>query len=317
MSSAANTIFAPAEGAVLDLASLDAIARAPSQLLRAWLASLDLKDPRDGLPALPGLVLEGLEPEGTFVALAPVKEGAAAAARLPGSPGSMVVTPGPDGLVHLTIRPGRALVSTAEGTLHLVEVPEPLRGPQPLSSDHLKSPILAVLDVNRPNAPAEGLPAGLPARATLGPRLRFVRLDKAPPHALPLALYTPDTGSWATDLRRLWPVGHPLVRNLSQALDDLLLHVWACRPGGDAFARAVLGQDWVRYQVTATAALVAAQQSLTTRPMGTLERVRLLEQLLRQLQGSVESAATRLSQVLGGAAAQGPYKLLTAPGVQA
>ena len=107
-----NRVFHPAEGALLDLESLMALAQAPSRLLSAW---AELSFGAQG----GGLVLSGLEIEGTLADLASPGRALGAAA----SPGVVRAKLRDDRKV--TLSPGVALVWTREGQHQLVRVPEP------------------------------------------------------------------------------------------------------------------------------------------------------------------------------------------------
>jgi hypothetical protein len=95
---------------------------------------------------------------------------------------------------------------------------------------------------------------------------------------------------------------------LVRRLDQIEQMVWRAEPEGSVWDRGILGRNWVRYQTVAASALQVGRMSLETRPTTTLDRVRLLGALRRQLAQSVERAATELIQVIGPAESAGPYR---------
>ena len=293
MTAPSNLVFHPAEGSLLDLESLLAIAQGPSRLLSAWLGLT--------LPSGGGVVLGGLEPEGALMDLVTPGRGAFGAV----SPGVVRPKLTADGL--LSVRPGVALVVTREGAHQLVQVLEPvtLRPPAP-SKLHLK-PVLA-MTVESKTSGAEGLPAGLCARATLTATIYLTTEDRLTEHTLLLARPVGADGAlWSTDHQRYWQPDHPALTALCARLDDLQRGVWSATPHGSVFTSDHFGKEWTRYQTVATSALQAARLALVSRPMHSLERARVLEQLARELKRSVEAQADELLQVLGGAEAQGHY----------
>lgn len=293
MSAPSNLVFHPAEGSLLDLESLLAVAQGPSRLLSAWLG---LNVPSGG-----GVVLSGLEPEGAWMDLVTPGKGAFGAV----SPGVVRPRLTADGL--LTLRPGAALVMTREGAHQLVRLPEPVTVRPPAQNKlHLK-PVL-VLIVETKSGGAEGLPAGLCARASLTPTITLIPEDRLSEATLPLARPIGEDGAlWSTDLQRYWQPSHPAMAALCARLDDLQRGVWSATPHGSVFTNDHFGKEWTRYQTVATAALQAAHLALVSRPMHSHERARVLEQLVRELKRSVEAQADELLQVLGGAEAQGHY----------
>jgi hypothetical protein len=296
MSSPPNLVFHPAEGSLLDLESLLAIAQGPSRLLSAWMGL--------HLPAGGGVVLSGLEPEGSLMDLVTPGKGAFGAV----SPGVVRPRLTPEGLV--TLRPGAALVMTREGAHQLVRVTEPVAVRPPAPSKMIHKPVLVMIVETRPGG-AEDLPAGLCARATLNPTITLVPEDRLSESTLPLARPIGDDGAlWATDLQRFWQPDHPALAALCARLDDLQRAVWSATPHGSVFHNDHFGKEWTRYQTVATAALQAARLALVSRPMHSHERARVLEQLMRELKRSVETQATELLQVLGGDEAKGHYAAL-------
>ena len=288
-----NRVFHPAEGALLDLESLLALAQAPSRLLSAW---AELSFGAQG----GGLVLSGLEIEGTLADLASPGRALGAAA----SPGVVRAKLRDDRKV--TLSPGVALVWTREGQHQLVRVPEPLPIPT-LTSDKLAQRPVLVLTASAETEPAESMPAGLCARAALQPKARYVPEAGLQPVYLPLAMPLPDGVSWAHDLRRVWSPGHPALDALILRLDALQRRVWEVKQRGSVWDSHSYGEDWTRYQTIATAAIQAAIQRLGTGPTHTDERLRALELLTRSLRRSVEEVGNELLQTLGGAEAAGPY----------
>ena len=275
-------LFRPAEGALLDLDSLLAIADAPVRILEGWQRAI--------WPGATSLVLEGLEPKGGVWSPN-------------GPPGT--VTP-PSGASGLTISPGAALITDRAGRRQLVVIPEELSAPWPTSAGAAVRGILVLSPKVEPPENAEGLHL---ARERLRVELGFARPDQIDqPHLVPLASALGNGRDWATDLRRIWQPEHAEVRRLLNTVAALEETVWRADPEGSGWERSVLGRQWARYQTVAAAALQAARMQLETHAMTTLQRVRLLRTLRRQLQGSVERTAQDLVQAIGTADVAGPYR---------
>lgn len=299
MSATLDTLFHPAEGALLDLESLSALAQVPSQLLRAWM---------DAAWPGPGLVLSGLEPQGTLQELASPSRGLGAAV----SPGVVrATTRSAEKGDQIELSPGVAIVSSREGGTYLLQLRQPERVNLPPADKMSARPVLVLYASVEP-LPAAGVPAGMVARATLRPRFSYAPEQALQPFMLPIAQPLSPAGDWATDLRRLLPVDHPAIGALLVRLDELQRSVWNAKQRGSIWDNRYFGDEWTRYQTVATAALQAARLALRSRPMHSAERCRVLEYLLHELQRSVEDAATELLQILGGTEAAGPYRFVRA-----
>lgn len=275
-----QTVFRPAEGAVVDLAALSAIARAPSDALAAALAPRMLDRG--------GIVLEGLELLGEWAT--------------PSPPG----TRRPDPLLpHARVSAGVALVAGPDGPLVLrLEAEQPVRWPTAAGAA-----VRGVLVLIAGLEPGLGPGRLRVARDDLTPQLGFVRPDQVDEVGmLRLAVAIGNGRDWATDLSRVWQPEHDAVQVLIRRLDAIEQIVWRAEPEGSVWDRQVLGRNWVRYQTTAAAAVQAARMQLTVHALTTRERVRLLGGLRAQLAGSVERAATELIQLLGPVDLESPYR---------
>lgn len=272
--------FAPRDGALLDLESLDAIASMPHHLLTAWAGVLH--------PRSPGVVLEGLEPEAPLSAVGP--------------PG----TRRPDSnATGLRLSPGRFLLRDAEDRWLQVEVREPLHAEWPNRSRSAVEGTLVARIERRP----ESAPGGLQvAREAVSVEVGFVRPGTGHPKGLlPLASALGNNKDWITDIHRVWAPDHAAVVHVERKLDDIERLVWQATPEGSVWNRQVLGRNWVRYQTMAAASLQAARLALRTRTMTTTERVRLFVALRDQLARSVQPAATALLQFFRPSDGAGPY----------
>lgn len=280
MTELSRDVFRPRDGAVLDLRSLDALARADGDVLAAWLSAR--------APGARGMILEGLDLEGDVAPSGP--------------PGTVR----PDGLAGgAVVRPGRALVHGRDGRLHVLTVTETLHVPWPDETGPRARGAL-VLFAAQHAARAEG---GLAvARERLDVRAGFVRPDaEEGAHLVPIARAVGNGQDWASDLARVLQPEHPTVRFLLKRLERIEVAVWQAEPEGSVWDRQVLGRSWVRYQTVAASAVQSALMQLETFPMTTGERVRLLRALRERLERSVERAALELLQILGPADAAGPY----------
>ncbi len=279
--------FAPRDGAVLDLGSLTALAEAPARLVTAWLDAV--------CPGAPGLVLEGLEPEGEWSPSGP--------------PGARRPSAAQSGI---TVSPGRAIVVDPGGARHLVTVDEPLRAPWPTSAGPAVRGQLVIVPRLDPFCAAGGVTV---AREGLSVRLGFVRPELAGRAGqLPLAASVGNGVDWATDLHRLWQPEHPALTQIARRLSKVEQAVWNAEPEGSVWDRQVLGRSWVRYQTVASSALTAARLDLGSRATTTRDRVRLLGSLYGILRGSVERAATELLQITGSGEGAGPYRAVELEG---
>lgn len=283
MSNASHTVFRPAEGALLDLESLQAVSNVPDLLLTAL---IDVS-----MPGARGLVLSGLEPQGEW---APV-----------GTPGT--VRPDPRS-TEVVVSPGTAVLTGRDGRRYLLRMEEALRAPWPTQSGPAVQGYL-VLAPKVDNGEVAGRPGIAVAHKRVQPVLGFVRPDQIDePHLLPLAVSVGNGRDWATDLQRVWQPDHAAVAILLKRLASLEHTVWRAEPSGSVWDRQVLGRNWVRYQTVAASAVQAARMLLQSRVSTTMDRVRLLNGLFEQLHNSVERAATELLQFLGPSEGAGPYR---------
>ncbi len=288
--SPSQTIFQPVEGAIVDLRSLQAIAAISDHLLSAW---LELAWPAiDDKPAATGLVLSGLEMDCDWANAGPP------GTRRPNSRSESVV-----------ITPGKALITSRDGSRYLLSIDEPLAVPWPSTSQ--RSAVQGVL-VLEPLVHAAASDNVVFARKEIGARFGFVRSGPAAlvehPYLLPLASSVGNGRDWATDLRRIWQPEHEAIRILLKRFEGLERTVWRAEPEGSVWDRQVLGRNWVRYQTVAASAIQATRIALGGRATTTLDRVRMLNGLFEQLHGSVERAATELLQLIGPAEGAGPYR---------
>lgn len=280
---AAETVFRPVEGAIVDLESLRAVAEAPDRLLSAWLEVT--------WPGASAVVLSGLELQGELSSAGPP-----GTVRPPGRSEEAVLSPG---LALLTGRDGRRL---------LLRLSEPLRARWPTAAGPAVDGALVLAADVKPGRLGAGTGASV-ARESVGAVLGFVKPEAADqPFLLPIATAIGNGRDWATDLRRVWQPDHEALRATLKRFEALERTVWRAEPEGSVWDRQVLGRNWVRYQTVAASALQAARLVLISRATTTLDRVRLLDGLFEQLHGSVERAATELLQIIGPPEGAGPYR---------
>lgn len=281
---APENLFRPVEGALLDLDSLQAIADAPDRMLSAW---LDLS-----WPGASGLVLSGMEIEGEAASKGP--------------PGTVRLDNNAEGIV---VGPGTAVLTTTHGRRVQVRLDAPVQARWPTSRG-IREPAVLVLKteveaVRLSDGPSGGLMA---ARERVTPVIGFVRPDQGHvAHVLPLAASTGNGIDWITDIRRVWQPDHANVRALLKRLDLLDALVWDAKQKGGAFDRQIQGRNWVQIQTIAATALQAARMALLTRVMSTNDRVRLLDGLFEQLNGTVDAAAAELLSLIGPTEGTDPY----------
>jgi hypothetical protein len=236
-------------------------------------------------------VLEGLEVEGEA---APV-----------GPPGTVR----PDGLAGgALVSPGRALITARDGTMHLIDVPDPLHVPWPDASGPRVRGDLVLFASHLTETTEAGLAV---AREELRVRVGFVKPELSEqPHLLVLARAVGNGQDWATDMARVIEPEHAAVRQLLKRIERLEHSVWKAEPEGAVWDRQVLGRSWVRYQTVAVAALQATAMQLETTALTTKERVRLLTALRDRLERSVERVATELLQMVGTVEGMGAWTQL-------
>lgn len=283
MKTTSTSLFRPRDGALLDLDSLRALATGPDRHLRAWLHSL--------APGAAGVILEGLEPQGEASSGGP-----------PGTVRPDAAAPG------LTVSPGVAILVDRGGAPVLLRVEEPLSAPWPTAAGAAVRGVLVLVPRVEPARSGGEL---VVARDEATVELGFVRPDQ--PETTPRLALASAVGNgrdWMTDLARQWTPEHPAIRYLLKRLEAIDQLVWRADPEGAVWDRQVLGRNWVRYQTVAASALQSARMILETHSTTTVERVRLLGALRRQLQGSVERGATELLQLVGTPEGAGPYRAI-------
>ncbi|MED5373154.1 MAG: hypothetical protein VX899_19200 [Myxococcota bacterium] len=278
-----NAVFRPAEGALLDLESLQAISTGENRLMSTFLEW--------AWPGSSGLIMDGLELDGEWTAGGP--------------PGTVRPDSRADSAV---VSPGTAIVSSRAGRRYLLRVEKPLKVKWPTAAGSAVRGVLALV----PQIDAgEGAQLAV-AHEVVSARLGFVKPDRMDDaHLLPLAISLGNGKDWITDLRRVWAPDHTAIRNLLKQFEQLEQTIWRAEPEGSVWDRQVLGRNWVRYQTVAAAALQSARLQIQMRPSTTLERVRLLSALYDQLNRSVERAANELLQFVGATEEASPYAALT------
>lgn len=256
-------LFRPADGAVLDLESLQAIPTALESALDAWLRALSGEQS-------PGLVLEGLELQG------------APASDQEGPPGAVNV---PDD-ARLTLTPGRAVLREGQGGRPcLVEIPRPLSCPvAPSARGGERVLLLTVRQTDVPVRPGAQVRA---ASVQIEPGVAVVTGDRRGA-GLPLAVSAGTGRTWCTDLHRLWSPDHLELRRIFGALDELVGptlkgSIWEQRVQASAALGTADNINVQRNQFVAVAAVQATRAALAARPTTTDERTRQLALLLDQL----------------------------------
>lgn len=282
--------FWPADGAILDQQSLAAIADSPSRLIDAFL--------RVTVPGESGLILEGLDLVG---ALQPI--GPPAASQSAGPPG----TRRPESEAPaVTVTPGVAILRDAAGNRHVVEVPKAVETRWP---DATRSAVQGALVMRLDAAPGTTVGGLTSAHRVLRPRIGFAAIERlADAEFLPIAVSVGNGRDWATDYARIYQPESEVIVALVRRIDEMEKFVWRAQPEGSVWDRGILGRNWVQYQTVAASALQAVRINLESRAMTTLDRVRLLRALRRQLGGSVERVANEMLQIIGPAEAAGPYR---------
>ena len=276
-------VFQPVEGAVLDLASLQAISGGLERLVETYLSV--------AWPDASGLVLEGLEVVGDWAS--------------DGPPGTKRPEPSAK---TVAVSPGRAVVTGRNGRQYLISLEQELKAKWPTSAGSAVEGVLVLV----PKVEAESLKGDvLVSRERVSTLLGFVKREQAKqPFLLPLAGAIGNGRDWATDLQRVWQPEHDAIAILLKKFEKLEHSVWTAEPEGSVWDRQVLGRNWVRYQTVAASAIQAGRLMLQCRATTTLDRVRLLDALYKQLERSVERAANELLQVLGPPEYKSPYSVI-------
>ncbi len=256
-------LFRPADGAVLDLESLQAIPAALEGVLDVWLWSV-------AGGKSPGLVLEGLEVQGT------------PASDQEGPPGAVNI---PDE-ARITLSPGRALLREAVGSRPcVVEITRPMHCPvAPSARGGERVLLLTVRQADIPVRPGAQVRA---ASVQLEPAVAVVTSDRRGA-GLPLAVSAGTGRTWCTDLHRLWGPDHLELRRILGALDELVGptlkgSIWELRVQASTALGTADNVNVQRNQIVAVAAVQATRAALGARPTTTEERTRQLALLLDQL----------------------------------
>jgi hypothetical protein len=278
--------FAAADGALVDLKGLQAIAAAPHRVLDAVLTGIS--------PTTSGMIVSGLELEGRpmiwSVQLRQEEE-----VRQVDIEARGLTRPNKE----FQISEGTAVVADAQGRRHVINIDTPMRPEnRPAASSAL------VLEVELSDS-------GEFARQEVRPRLRFVPIAEAwQPGRLVVAMQSSNQ-AWATDLNRLYQPDHPVITNILALLEYLEHVVWDSDRHGWPWQRRQQGREWSRYQTTATLALQATRTGLMTQSTTTMDRVRLLRNLLYELRRSIENAENSLVKWLGERSGPDPYQTTT------
>ncbi|MFT5679948.1 MAG: hypothetical protein ACI8RZ_000853 [Myxococcota bacterium] len=275
--------FTAADGALVDLEGLEAIAASPHRVVDAMLTGIS--------PTATGMIVSGLELEGNpmiwSVQLRQEEEVRQVDIHARG-----LTRPSKD----FQISEGSAIVTDAEGKRHVVTIEHPMR-PE-----------------NRPSATSalvleiELVDSGEFARKEVHPRLRFVPLSQAGEPGRVIIASPAGSQAWATDINRLYQPSHPVILNFLILLDYLEHVVWDSDRHGWAWQRRQQGREWSRYQTTATLALQATRTCLMSQATSTTERVRLLRNLIYELRRSIENAESSIVKWLGETSGPDPYR---------
>ena len=272
-------VFSPAEGAVLDLASLQSVADAHDRILHTFLQVAS--------PGSTGLVLSGLELKGDWASVGP--------------PGTVRPDARSEGL---EVSPGAAILTGRNGVRYLAEIKETLHAKWPTKAGPAVQGMLVMLPEPVPETVASPVAV---ARERVRLVLGFVKPSDDAAFLLPLASSLGNGRDWVTDLNRIWQPEHQAIQGLLKRFEALERLVWRAEPEGSVWDRQVLGRNWVRYQTMAAAALQAARMTIQAKSSTTTDRVRVLNALFEQLHISVERAATELLQIVGAEEGAGPY----------
>ena len=278
--------FAAADGALVDLEGLKAVAAAPHRVLDAVLTGAS--------PTTGGMIVSGLELEGRpmiwSVQLRQEDEVRQIDIQARG-----LTRPNKD----FQISEGTAVVADAQGNRHVLNIDTPMR---PENRSTANSALVLEVELSE---------AGGFARQEVSPRLRFVPIDEAWQPGRVLIAMQSSSQAWATDLNRLYQPDHPVITNILSLLEYLEHVVWDSDRHGWAWQRRQQGREWSRYQTSATLALQATRTGLMAQSTTTMDRVRLLRNLLYELRRSIENAENSFVKWLGQASGPDPYRATT------
>ncbi len=275
--------FSAADGALVDLEGLQAIADAPHRVIDAMLTGIS--------PTATGMICSGLELEGRpmiwSVQLRQEEEVRQVDIQARG-----LVRPGKD----FQVSEGSAIVTDVHGRRHVVTIEQPMRPEnRPTATSAL------VLEV-------ELVDSGEFARQEVQPRLRFVPISEARQPGRVIVAAAAGSQAWATDISRLYQPDHPVITNILMLLEYLEHVVWDSDRHGWAWQRRQQGREWSRYQTTATLALQATRTCLMSQATDTSDRIRLLRNLLYELRRSIENAENSIVKWLGESSGPDPYR---------
>ncbi|MEL6345180.1 MAG: hypothetical protein AAFV53_18880 [Myxococcota bacterium] len=280
--------FHAADGALVDLTGLQAIAATPHQVIDAALSEISSTDNN--------MVLRGLDVAGKGL-FWPVE--------IPQEDTNRRLSIMARGVMRMarepSVSPGAAIVRDRTGRHHTVRITQTTTPEnKPPQEDHA-----LVLEVE-----VTGHASAM--RESVIPHIRFVPIAEArQPHYLVLA-QSVGNSAYATDVQRLLRPEHPIITNMLTLIEYLEHMVWDADRHGWAWQRRQQGREWSRYQTTATLALQATRTALMTHPSTTMDRIRLLRNLHFQLIRSVENTANEsLARWLGNTAGPDPYRLVS------
>ena len=278
------TSFAAADGRLVDLAGLQAIADAPHQVLTATLTGLSATD---GNAVLVGMMVSG--------------ELLTWPAEMPDGDGTKQVPVVARGLMRTPetwmVNPGLAVLRDVQGRPHLVHIDAPTP-PENACPDGAAALVLSIAETQDDGG----------ARATVQPRIHFVPRDAARSNQHVVLAMQVRSGIWATDVQRRLEAEDPIIEGILALLTHLEHVAWTTDRHGWPWERSQQGREWSRYQTTATLALQATRAALMGQASTTMTRIRLLRNLHMQLHRSVEQAEQGLLRWMGSTEAPDPYR---------
>lgn len=275
--------FTAADGALVDLEGLQAIADAPHRVVDAMLTGIS--------PTATGMITSGLELEGQAMIWS-VQRRQEDEIRQIDIQARGLIRPGKD----FQVSEGTAIVTDAHGSRHVVTIEHPVR---PENRPSANSALVLEIEL---------ADSGEFARKGVTPRLRFVPLSEAGEPGRVMIAAPAGTQAWATDINRLYQPTHPVIEHILMLLDYLEHVVWDSDRHGWAWQRRQQGREWSRYQTTATLALQATRTCLMSQATSTVERVRLLRNLIYELRRSIENAESSIVKWLGETTGPDPYR---------
>ena len=277
--------FTAADGALVDLQGLEAIAASPHRVVDAMLTGIS--------PSATGMIVSGLELEGrAMIWSVQLRQGDEV--KQVDIEARGVVRPGKD----FQVSEGTAVVTDAAGYRHVLTVEHPIR------PENRATPTSAlVLEIELDDS-------GPVARKAVRPRLRFVPMAEARQPGRVLIAVPVGSQAWATDINRLYQPDHSVITNILTLLEYLEHVIWDADRHGWAWQRRQQGREWSRYQTTATLVLQATRTNLMTQATTTMDRVRLLRNLIYELRRSIENAESSLVKWIGQTSGPDPYRTI-------